>query len=314
MPVGLKRREWMAYLSVSASGPEFSPVYEQNRQLFRPRMAADLKYTTADVNFLEHHFEEPNFDSGKEEIHKRLRNPTREQFFQALFEIEVWLASFRNHPDWDGGGFQLCFAGHGQQDDGALVLEDGVVTPSDLLNVLTQIAEKVSPPGRLRLSTILDSCHSGAFITELLDSCFNKYSRLLVPFQVFASCMDDEFAWEESGLGHGLFTYCFSVREPYIGALSAEAIQPDNTFGPSLSIAGGELGCSLLTAGAQNPVTYSNGAGHLEVCNQYINLFENGNCLSLGEMRSKLRNIRDDVVKVIRPMRRNLRFEKVTDE
>lgn len=308
MPVGLKRREWMAYLSVSASGPEFSPLFEQKGRLFRPRMAADLKYTTADVDFLEHHFQELNYDTAQEEIHKHLRNPTRAQVFQALAEIEAWLGSFQDHPDWDGGGFQLCFAGHGRQGDGALVLDDGVITPDDLVNVLAQIASNVSAPGRLRISTVLDSCHSGAFATELLDFCFNRHSDLIVPFHVFASCMDDEFAWEESGLGHGVSTYCFSIREASIGALSAKAIQPDNTFGPSLAIAGGELGCSLLTAGAQNPIAYWNGTGHLEVCRQDINLFENDECMSLNEMRARLKEIRDNVVEVIKPMRRDLRF------
>lgn len=303
MPIGFKRREWMAYLSVSASGPEFSPTFEQHGRLFRPRMAADLKYTTADVDFLESHFRESNYDSAKKEIHKRLRNPTRTQFFQALVEIEAWLEGFRDHPDWDGGGFQLCFAGHGRQGDGALVLGDGVVTPNELVGVLTQIASDVSPPGRLRISTVLDSCHSGAFVTELLDSCFNKHSNLIVPFHVFASCMDDEFAWEESGLGHGVFTYCFSIREASLGALSAEAIQPDNTFGPSLAIAGGELGCSLLTAGAQNPIAYWNGTGHLEVCKQSVNLFEGNKYVGFNKMLAELKSIRNNVVEVIKPMR-----------
>lgn len=32
-------------------------------------MAADLDYTTADVDFWEGHFKEPNYDSGDEEVH-----------------------------------------------------------------------------------------------------------------------------------------------------------------------------------------------------------------------------------------------------
>ena len=108
--------------------------------------------------------------------------------------------------------------------------------------------------------------------------------------------MEDEFAWEESGLGHGLFTYCFSVRSPSLGSFVAEAVQPDNRFGPSLAIAQGEGGCSLLTAGAQNPVIYWNGTGELEVCGRSIALFVAGKCMSLMEMRNRLRAIRDDEV------------------
>lgn len=284
MSIGFKRRKWMAYLAVSASGPEFSPIFEQGGRFFRPRMAADLRYTTADVDFIESHFSAPHYDSGMEEYHQRLRNPTYKDFDQAFKNVRAWLEKHSNHPDWDGGGFQLCFAGHGRQEDGALVLADSVITPGGFMEKLMNIARNISMPGRLRVSAVLDSCHSGAFVTELLYGCLTKYNKLLVPFHVYASCMEDEFAWEESSLGHGLFTYCFSVREPSPSSIAAEAIQPDNSFGPSLAVAGGELGCSILTAGKQNPVIYWNGTGHLEVCNQSINLFEGDTCMDLSEI------------------------------
>lgn len=110
--------------------------------------------------------------------------------------------------------------------------------------------------------------------------------------------MEDEYADEDSGLGHGLFTYCFSVREPGPGSLSAVAIQPDNTFGPSLAIAGNYLGCSLLSAGSQNPVFYWNGSPVIEVSNQVIDLFDDKleNYIGLSEMRTRLKVERDRVV------------------
>lgn len=293
-------------MSVSASGPEFSPTLEQEGRLSRPRMAADLRYTTADVNFLESHFKAPNYDSGLEETHHRLRNSTCEQFFKALDDVGSWLSNFRSNLNWDGGGFMINYAGHGRNGDGALVLEDGVVTAGDLIDSLTDIAREVSPPGRLRISAVLDSCHSGAFATELMDSCFREYDDLLVPWMVFASCMDDEVAWEESGLGHGMFTYCFSVREHSIGSFAAQAVQPDNTFGPSLAIARGELGCSLLTAGAQNPVVYYNGTGLLEVCGQSVDLFEGDEYIGLWATRERLRQERNKVAAIIKPARPDL--------
>jgi hypothetical protein len=69
--VGFKRRKWLAFLTASASGPEFTPLLEERGYFVRTRMAADLRYTTADVDFLESHFQEPNYDSGVEEAHYR---------------------------------------------------------------------------------------------------------------------------------------------------------------------------------------------------------------------------------------------------
>jgi len=271
-------------------------------------MAADLRYTTADVDFLESHFREPNYDSGEKEAHDRLRNPTRDQFFEALRNVGPWLGRFRGEPGWDGGGFMLCFAGHGHEGDGALVLEDGVVTPSALLDALAEIASEVSPSGRLGVSVALDSCHSAAFITELLDSCFHEHSDLLVPWMLFASCMEDEFALEESSLGHGMFTYVFSVERSSPSSFGAKAIQPDNTFGPSLAIASGELGCSHLTYGSQNPVTYWNSGVYLEVCGRWVDIYDDGDYVGLDEMRARLKHHRDEVAGAIRRARPDVHF------
>lgn len=292
----------MANLFVSASGPEFSPIFEQAGYYSRTRMAADLRYTTADIDFLEPYFKEPHYDSGDEEFNQRLVNPTRSEFFFALQRIGAWLEGFRDHPDWDGGGILLCFAGHGREGDGAFVLSDGIVTPDDLIEVLTWIAGRVSPPGRLRLSGAFDSCHSGAFLTTLLDAALDKHRDLLVPFHLDAACMEDEYADEDSGLGHGLFTYCLSVRPPTLGSLSAVAIQPDNTFGPSLAIIGSVLGCSLLSAGSQNPVSYWNGTPVIEVCSQVVELFDDNRetYIGLSEMRTRLKAERDRIVQIIK--------------
>jgi hypothetical protein len=303
-----KRSKWLAFLTVSASGPEFSPLLEEMGHLRRTRMAADLRYTTADVDFLESNFKEPNYDSGEKEAHDRLRNPTRDQFFKSLRDVGPWLGGFRGEPVWDGGGFMLCFAGHGREGDGALVLEDGVVTPSALLDALAEIASEVSAPGRLGVSVALDSCHSAAFTTELLDSCFREHSDLLVPWMLFASCMEDEFALEESSLGHGMFTYVFSVQPSSPLSFGAKAIQPDNTFGPSLAIAGGELGCSHLTYGAQNPVTYWNAGVYLEICGRWVDIFDDGDYVGLEEMRTRLKHHRDEVAEAIRRARPDVHF------
>jgi hypothetical protein len=108
--------------------------------------------------------------------------------------------------------------------------------------------------------------------------------------------MHDEFALEDSSLGHGLFTYCFSVRPDAIGAHRAQAIFPDNRFGPSLSIAAGERGCSLMSAGAQNPLAYWNGASHLEVARESFSIeMPNGEFMNQTEMEQALSERRDRI-------------------
>ncbi len=123
--------------------------------------------------------------------------------------------------------------------------------------------------------------------------------------------MEDEESWEDSSLGHGIFTYCFSVRSDVPFSLAAEAIQPDNTYGPSISIAGGELGCSLLTVGAQNPVLYWNGCGEIEIGKKSLRIFDDdGNLRSLQEVRSWLKMERDKIAEVIKPMQPHRLIER----
>lgn len=308
MAVGYKHCLWQAFLSISASGPEFSPDLEANGRFLRSRMAADLNYTTADVNHLERAFHHHDEDRPvRDELHLRLRNPSTDDVRTQISAIEPWLSKFKNDKDWDGGAIQLCFGGHGRETDGALVLPDGHITPHAFVDALVDIAKHVSPPGRLRVSVILDSCHSGAFVTTVLDLCFNRHHEWLVPFNLFAACMHDEFAWEESSLGHGLFTYCASVNQTTPTSLGAHALQPDNSIGPSLAIAGGEMGCALLTAGSQNPLGYWNGTGHLEVSRRDINLLENEDqCLSESEMRNRLVVLRNELRDILRPLRRDI--------
>lgn len=299
-----KHRRWQAVLTVSASGPEHSSIFEESGRYLRPRMAADLRYTTADADFLYNWARKPGYDSSEFELHRRLVNPTLAELLKALQECGAWLRSHSTHNGWDGGGILLCFAGHGREGDGALVLQDGDFSPARFCDVLVGIADAASGSGRLRVSAVLDSCYSGAFATALLHACLDEHSEKLIPLNVFASCMHDEGAWEESSLGHGVFTYAFSIRETTLGGLGAEAVQPDNTFGPSLSMAGGNLGCSLLTAGAQNPVVYWNGTGYAEVGEDDLNLIrEDGTCMGLPEMRSSLRELRDRYAAQVRMMR-----------
>lgn len=316
MAQGSKHRLWEAFVSVSASGPEFSTVFKQSTRALPSRMAADLDYTTADVDFFYHYFTDPEPDRPRlGEQHFRLVNPTRKEVEKTLSEALIWLESFRGHPDWDGGGLHFNYAGHGREPDGSLVLADSDLSVDEFLAILVPQARKISSPGRLRLSVVLDSCHSGAWITRILDSCFNGNADCIIPFNLFAGCMQDEFAQEEPTIGHGLFTYCFSVQPKSIGAYAAEAILPDNSVGPSLSIGSGERGCSLLSAGAQNPVAYFNGAGVLEVSQESFSIEnENGDVLSEAELNTELRVRRDRIRKVMAAARPDLLVGTITSD
>jgi hypothetical protein len=239
----------------------------------------------------------------KQKKHYRLVNPTTEQFYDSLREIQAWLQNFKKDPEWDGGGLQLSFAGHGRKNTGALVLKDGDIEASVFIDALRIISNDVSKPGRLRVSIILDSCYSGAFITEVLEECFYKKNSFVIPFHLIASCMIDEQSWEESSLGHGIFTYTFSVRPIHLFSIAAQAIQPDNTWGPSVSLASGVWGCSLITVGAQNPVLYWNGSGHIEIGNQLLNIFDNDNKpIRKDEIHSWLKIERDKIIQAVKPM------------
>jgi hypothetical protein len=248
-----KMRAWQVFIPVSASGPEFTAKLEEGGYTLRPRMAADLRYTTADIEFFAEHWQRPWNESGKEELHvPQLQNPGCSEVMAALIQARDWLEIRSRRPDWDGGHITFTFAGHGRDVDGALVVEDGYVTADELYRAFVQTAEGWAEDRRLRLVVILDSCHSGTFLIDFLELALSE-PRLRVEY-LAAACMPDEAAWEESGLGHGVFTYCWSVRPLSLRAVAASGIQPDNSFGPSLAVAQGPLGCSLLTYGHQNPL------------------------------------------------------------
>ncbi len=172
------------------------------------------------------------------------------------------------------------------------------------------MAKKVSRPGRLRVSAVLDSCHAGAFAIDLLESCFNQHHDFLIPWNVIGSCMHDEVAWEDPSLGHGVFTYCFSARAQRLGSMAATAVQPDNRRGPSLSIASGVLGCTLITAGAQNPVDYFNGAGHMGVVGSDLRIVDDdGICLTQAKLRNELETRRDSFARLASNARPDLSMD-----
>src|SRR5207249_7249653 len=146
---------------------------------------------------------------------RRLVQPTRATVLAEIRDTGVWLRTFTARPDWDGGDITFTFAGHGRDTDGGLVLQDGILTPAQFIEAVVDVAERLraNAPNRLRVSFMLDSCYAAAFLTDFLGDAISRHESRLFPYYLGASCMADEVAWEDSTLGHGIFTYCWSVRE-----------------------------------------------------------------------------------------------------
>lgn len=231
-----------------------------------PRMAADLRHTTADARSSCLLGGPRGLRHGTEQHHVFLNHPAGSELFTALDAAERQLARYYDREDWDGGAVNLCFAGHGRSGDGALIVAaDEGVEAEELADRLAAIAATAPPTGhRLRVSLFLDSCFSAEFLLRFLDSAFTNHRHRIYPYASWASAMPNESAWEDDELGHGVGTYCLSVKPAHPFARVASAVQPDNTYGPSLAIAEGPFGCVLLTGGAQTPARYGEW-GELEV-------------------------------------------------
>ena len=90
-----KYRKWNAFLSVSASGPEYSKALTEAGIKHRPRLAATLEYASADVDFCEEYWREQwqtirDIDNAREEQHERLREPSRDELLTAFERIGHW--------------------------------------------------------------------------------------------------------------------------------------------------------------------------------------------------------------------------------
>jgi hypothetical protein len=98
--------------------------------------------------------------------------------------------------------YLLYYAGHGSQNGGALVMEDGLVSLNDIISVWER------RPGRLRgqkLILIADSCHSGGLIRHLQG--IPKRDRDTLNIGIQAACSADELS---SG---GIFTEVFTLKQ-----------------------------------------------------------------------------------------------------
>jgi hypothetical protein len=98
--------------------------------------------------------------------------------------------------------YMLYYAGHGSQDRGAFIMEDGKIYLSDIISVWRD------RPGLRRgqkLVIVADSCFSGLMIREL--KAIPKEERDVLNIGIQAACLHDE---ESSG---GTFTKAFTMKQ-----------------------------------------------------------------------------------------------------
>lgn len=216
------------------------------------KVAAQLEYTTADVAFLSSHWR-ANGDAAPFELHVDRYDCDHAAAVGALGEARDFLQQAALKPDFDGGSILFAYSGHGREGDGTLCLDDDTfLSAQDFIDACLKMRAAAPGRGRLRISLLLDSCHSGAFMLRVLEAVVGEYADDLVPDYLLASSMPDELSLEIPLLGHGLSTFCFSVRPIAPGSMMASAAGQPRTWG----IAAGADGCSLVSGGQQNPVVY----------------------------------------------------------
>ncbi|MCP1156997.1 hypothetical protein [Bacillus infantis] len=132
--------------------------------------------------------------------------------------------------------------------DGSWVLVDGDFSVNNLYELLNNYLK--NDDNSLRVSLILDSCYSGKFLVDFLHKAYSEKDSKLSPDYFAAACLHDEKAREVPYLGHGLYTYSFSLSSmgPYRGI----DIEPKSYNDPEsrLFLDSGH-GCLLFTFGKQ---------------------------------------------------------------
>lgn len=136
-----------------------------------------------------------------------LIEPTRQEVLDTLFQASVAVEAFSAEPDWDGGGVDFVFAGHGLP-DGRLVVQDGALSASELIDAVLE--PRHDRRAKRRLALVLDCCHSGRTLAEVVVDKRQKTDFLLI--DGFAACMHDELSWELDLLGHGVLTSSMGAK------------------------------------------------------------------------------------------------------
>ena len=262
-----KNRKYLVYLSVSSSGPAQGEIIKINRNIFRTRSGANLKYTTSDCDWFYSHAHTEPYTENQTTKHIRLINPTSTDFAYALTESVLFLKQYIDEPDWDGGGIVLIYAGHGLKNTGALVFTNKCL-PLEARDFLSFLATEMPRSNRrLRIDALIDSCYSGGFIANLIYAAHHEFGDSMFPCTLFAASLPDEPAVESDKFKHGVFTYSYIQGDQFPSFTQPRWLLLIKVF---LYTKLGKDKCRLieggvnyLTNGRQNSMEYEN--GHFEV-------------------------------------------------
>lgn len=251
----------------------------------RSRDGADLRFTTADGDFIYEHLKEPNHDTGDNEHHIRLVNPSGRELRDAISSAGEFLSQFVSADDWTGGQMFFGYAGHGESGSGAWVLRDSSFDATQLADaVAAAVAENRR---RCRVDMFLDSCFSGAFVADFLARSWSSLDDRLFPCDIFAASLHDELAWELDDHGHGAHTLAFKamflpkIMKPSLPRHGLPFPQPVDELRNG--------GVSWITEDEQHAIEYTN--GHMEVHGAghfYLDKDGDRDSLTSGEVRSAL--------------------------
>ena len=171
-----------AAVAIASPGPDEPEQRETRFGRIRSRSGARLEHTVRDAESVYALFRESEPDL-PDELHRLLIDPTVRDVERALRDVSSTGSNI---------GLDLFFAGHGEEETDNLVLKDGTLSPTRLLEL---------HGGQGSIGVWLDSCYSGAFLLRLAIEGW--------PWLVdgFASCLPDEVCFEMDTLGHGVFTY-----------------------------------------------------------------------------------------------------------
>ena len=161
-----------ASIVIASQGPGEADTIETRFGEIRSRSGANLKYTANDAERIHHLFKREN-DCLPEDFHKLLIDPTLKQLANTIKNVSAKILA--DHGD--NVGIDLVFAGHGEPPYGNLVLKDGILTPTQFLELQADDVG-VKGQGERTIGVWLDSCYSSAFLIHLAIEAYEHGFRL----------------------------------------------------------------------------------------------------------------------------------------
>ncbi len=262
-----------ATITISCSGPEkVVPTYGPGG-VRHSRAGADLRFTKADGKFFDEHFGEHGSDYSTVS-RQWLIEPVVSELKEALHNAAVALSYHADKKSWNGGGIIICYAGHGADICGALILRDGHVTAQELGQWI--VDEAIPSEGHRHVDLVLDSCFAGAFLAEFLAFASQNSRSLWITDARIASLHNEE-AWEHRELGHGTWTYTFR------SSFEARNLSGSADLATAVNLNNQRIIQKELHRFIPNPVTYlTEGQQHVvEITNGHYVEVQGGGSFSL---------------------------------